>query len=106
MIKKIFFLVIMANIVNAKCFYVDCTSSVVGAVANTQATMQSNFTMVDSRVEELNKKYDDYNDIIEKNNEKLEDNLKVKSKYLLLLTEINLAQEKIVNILKDENNEK
>jgi hypothetical protein len=105
MVKKITILLVFAELLSAKCYYSNCTPTLNSAITNTEIIMQNNFSLIDTRMDELKKEYIDYNTIIEENNKKLENNVKLKSEYLAILSEINFIQNQIVKEHTGEFNE-
>lgn len=105
--KKILvlFLLLFSTNMFASCYYVSCAPSVSLATTITTTNMEKVFMKINYKLNEIKLDHDKYNEVIKKNNDLYDTNIKLKVEYLLTLQEIEKKQQ-LLKKIKAIDNEK
>lgn len=95
--KKLLLLILIYSYGNSYCYYVSCASSVVLATAITTSNIETMFGKINIKLNEVKNAHKSYDDVIKKNNDLYDKNIKLKIEYLLTLQEIKQKQELLKN---------
>lgn len=85
------------------CYYVDCHSTVAMATGVTAQNLTTVFSEIEKNINDLDRKYNEYYEVLKENNDLYDKNILLKSQYLSILQEITYNQEKLKKINSTTN---